>query len=110
MMKFIEEYDEVSGTTFIIPEFEIEIEDATDLQGYVDSNRDLVTKAIAAAADLMVEFELDEIPCFVIKNINTIFKLNRAEAVYSVDQCIQYFLEIEDYEKCARLTNVKSRL
>lgn len=108
MMKFIEEYDEVSGTTFIIPEFEIE--GATDLQGYVDANRDLVTKAIAAAADLMVEFEIDEIPCFSIKGTGLVFKLNRAEAGYSVDRCIEYFQEIEDYEKCARLLNVKSKL
>jgi hypothetical protein len=108
MMKFIEEYDEVSGTTFIIPEFEID--DAVDIQEYVASNRGIVTRAIAAAADLMVEFEVDTVPCFAIKGTNLVFKLQRAEAAYSVDQCIQYFLEIEDYEKCARLTNVKSKL
>lgn len=108
MMKFIEEYDEVSGTNFIIPEFEIE--GAIDLQVYVESNRDLVTKAIAAAADLLVEFEIDEIPCFAIKGTGIVFKLNRAEAGYSVDRCIEYFQEIEDYEKCVRLLTVKSKL
>jgi hypothetical protein len=108
MMKFIEEYDEVSDTTFIIPEFEIT--GSTDIQEYVDSNRDPVTRAIAAAVDLMVEFGVDTVPCFAIKDTDIVFKIHRTEAVYSVDQCIQYFLEIEDYEKCARLTNLKSKL
>ena len=108
MMKFIEEYDEDSDTTFLIPEFEIT--GSTDIQGYVDSNRDLVTRAIAAAIDLMVAFEIDTVPCFAIKGTDIIFKLNRSEAVYSVDQCIQYFSEIEDYEKCAKLVNLKSKL
>ena len=80
------------------------------MEEFSTRERDTISRAIATAVELIVKFDVETMPCFAIKDTDVIFNTNRTEAVYSVDQCIQYFSEIEDYEKCARLLNLKSKL
>jgi hypothetical protein len=108
MMKFIEEYNEKLGMTLPIPELELSADET--MEDFLVRERGNISKAIAAAIDLMVQFEIDSMPCFAVKGTEIVFNISREDAPYSLDQCIQYFLEMEDYEKCARLAIVKSKL
>lgn len=108
MMTFIEEYHEELEVMVPIPELALEAGET--MEEFSIRERGNISRAIAAAVELIVKFDVETMPCFAVKDTDLIFNTSRAEAVYSVDQCIQYFLEIEDYEKCARLTNVKSKL
>lgn len=108
MMTFIEEYHEELEVMVPIPELALEAGET--MEEFSIRERGNISRAIAAAVELIVKFDVETMPCFAVKDTDLIFNTNRADAVYSVDQCIQYFLEIEDYEKCARLTNVKSKL
>lgn len=108
MMTFIEEYHEELDVMVPIPE--LVIKTGETMEEFSTRERDNISRAIAAAIELIVKFDVETMPCFAIKDTDVIFNTNRAEAVYSVDQCIQYFSEIEDYEKCARLLNLKSKL
>jgi len=108
MMTFIEEYHEELDVMVPIPELELSTDEP--MEEFLIRERGNIARAIAAAVELLVKFDVETMPCFAVKGTDIIFNTNRAEAVYSVDQCIQYFLEIEDYEKCARLTNIKSKL
>ena len=108
MMQFIEEYHEELDVMVPIPVLALKAGET--MEEFSIRERDTISRAIAAAVELIVKFDVETMPCFAIKDTDVIFNTNRTEAVYSVDQCIQYFLEIEDYEKCARLTNIKSKL
>ena len=110
MMKvnFIEVHNTELDCMLPIPEIELELGETMD--GLAVRCRPTISRAIAAAVDLMVGFNTDTMPCFSVKDTDVIFSINRKDAVYSVDQCIKYFEEIEDYEKCIRLTQVKSKL
>ena len=108
MMTFIEEYHEELDVMVPIPELALEAGET--MEEFLVRERGNISRAISAAVELLVKFDVEAMPCFAVKDTDLIFNTNRAEAVYSVDQCIQYFSEIEDYEKCIRLTNIKSKL
>ena len=108
MMQFIEEYHEELDVMVPIPVLALKAGET--MEEFSIRERDTISRAIAAAVELIVKFDVETMPCFAIKDTDVIFNTNRTEAVYSVDQCIQYFSEIEDYEKCARLLNLKSKL
>lgn len=108
MMTFIEEYHEELELLIPIPELELEADET--MEEFLVRERGTISRAIAAAIELMVKFDVETMPCFAVKDVALIFNTNRTEAVYSVDQCIQYFSEIEDYEKCAKLLTIKSKL
>jgi hypothetical protein len=107
-MEFIEEYHEELDVMVPIPELALEAGET--MEEFLVRERGNISRAISAAVELIVKFSVDSMPCFAIKDTDLIFNTNRAEASYSVDQCIEYFSEIEDYEKCARLLNLKSKL
>jgi hypothetical protein len=108
MMEFIQYCDETTGKEFVIPELEmLEDEETSD---FLNRERDAINRAIAVAVTLMSELGLDIVPTFAVANIDVVFSLNRDDSHYSIDQCITYFAEIEDYEKCANLLNLKSRI
>ena len=108
MMNFIEEYDGVLDRTFTIPELAFEEDEDTD--SFLSRNRPAISRAIAVAVEFLIELEAEEVPAFAVKNTVLVFNLSRSEAGYSIDQSITYFTEIEDYEKCAKLLNLKSKL
>jgi hypothetical protein len=108
MMQFIEAYIEDLDQTFIIPEFEFE--PGEEIEEFIQRQRPDVIRALAVALTLLVESGHEIIPCFAIKDTDLIFNVNREEAGYSVEQCIEYFQEVEDYEKCAKLLNLKTKL
>lgn len=105
---FIEAHNAELDCMLPIPEIELELGETMD--DLAIRCRPVISRAIAAAVDLLVEFGIDTMPCFSVKDTDVIFNINRKDAVYSVDQCIKYFEEIEDYEICERLTQVKSKL
>ena len=108
MMQFVEEYDKELDHTFIIPELELEA--GEEIDDFLVRQRPSIFRALAVAIELITVLDAKEVPTFVIRDTDMLFKLNREDADYSVDKCIEYFTEIEDYEKCARLFNLKSKL
>ena len=58
----------------------------------------------------MIEYELDEIPVFMIEETDSVFMLDREAMATAVDGCIEYYTEIEEYELCSELAQLKSEL
>jgi len=108
MMNFIEEYDDVLDRTFTIPE--LAFEEDEDTEAFLSRNRSVISRAISVAVEFLIELGAEEVPAFAVKDTVLVFNLNRSDAGYSIDQSITYFTEIEDYEKCAKLLNLKSKL
>jgi hypothetical protein len=107
-MEFIEIYHKESDRTITIPELDLHPEE--EMEDFLQRERPLVIRAMAVALTLMIEFGTDTMPCFIVKDSDSVFNVHREEAVYSVDRCIEYFEEIEDYEKCIKLTKLKEEL
>jgi len=107
-MEFIETYHEEAGRAFTIPE--LATQPGEEMEGFLQRERPNVIRSMAVALTLMIEMDLTTAPCFTVKDTEMVFNVHRAEAVYSVDQCIEYFEEIEDYEKCIKLTKLKEEL
>jgi hypothetical protein len=107
-MEFIEIYHKESDRTITIPELDLHPEE--EMEDFLQRERPLVIRAMAVALTLMIEFGTDTMPCFIVKDTDSVFNVHRTDAVYSVDRCIEYFEEIEDYEKCIKLTKLKEEL
>jgi hypothetical protein len=107
MPRFIP-YRTDEGREFMIPELKTLKDESTE--DFLQREKDPITRAVALAAILLVEFNLTEAPTFTVEGLDAVFRLSRKSAGYSVDQCIGYFTEIEDYEMCDKLLNVKSKL
>jgi hypothetical protein len=108
MMNFIDYYHEELEVGIPIPELELEEDESMD--EFLIRQRPEISKAIAYAVTLLVDLKADIMPCFAVKDTDLVFNVNRDEAAYSVDRCIEYFEEVEDYEKCILLTNIKTKL
>ena len=107
-MEFIEIYHKESDRTITIPELDLHPEE--EMEDFLQRERPLVIRAMAVALTLMIEFGTDTMPCFIVKDTDSVFNVHRTDAVYSVDRCIEYFEEIEYYEKCIKLTKLKEEL
>lgn len=108
MMTFIEEYHKEIDQIVLIPE--LDMDQYRTLEDFMIGERGNIARAISISLELMIKFGVETMPCFVIKDTEVIFNTDRSVSSYSVDQCIEYFIEIEDYEKCAKLINLKSKL
>jgi hypothetical protein len=107
-LSFIEEYHDDLKAFVPIPE--LQLEEGESVEDLLVRMRPTISRAIAAAVTMLVEFKVDTMPCFAIESTDFIFNIGREESADAIDNCIQYFEEIEDYEVCAKLTNIKSRL
>lgn len=107
-MEFVEEYHQETQRSFPIPELEFQA--GEEIEDFLERKRPEVIRAMAVASTLLVEFGAESIPCFAIKDTDMVFNVHREEAAHTIDRCIEYFTEIEDYEKCIKLTELKSRL
>lgn len=69
-----------------------------------------IAEAVYLSIGRMVDYELDEVPVFMIEETESIFILDREAMDKAVDGCIEYYKEIEAYEICAELSQLKSKL
>jgi hypothetical protein len=69
-----------------------------------------IAEAVHLAVVRMLLYELDEVPVFMVAETDSVFMLDRDSMPTAVDGCIEYYKEIEAYEICADLTQLKSEL
>jgi hypothetical protein len=69
-----------------------------------------IAEAVKIAIERMVEYQLSEIPVFAVEETDMVFQLDRDSMATAVDGCIEYFKEIEMYEVCGILLNLKKQL
>ena len=82
----------------------------TDGDAFAIHYRAEIADAVFLAVCRMIEYELDEIPVFMIEETDSVFMLDREAMATAVDGCIEYYTEIEEYELCSELAQLKSEL
>ena len=103
---FIEHKEE--ERVFTIPEM-VMMGDET-IEDFLHRERDTINRAILVAINLMIDLDKDTVPVFAIDEVDCIFNLSREEAKSNIEKYVSYFTEIEDYETCVILINLKSKL
>lgn len=106
-MNTTKQWDSELGREFTIPELEI-LEDETS-EEFIERHRANIAMAIYMAAKLLIENEYERAPIFAVQGEDVVFYLDKEETDKSVAQCLEYFTEIEDYEKCSELVQLKKK-
>jgi hypothetical protein len=99
---------EEDGRVFIIPELVMLDNEAVD--DFLERKRDPINRAILVAIKLMIKLEMEVVPVFAVEDVEVIFNLSRDEAKENMENYISYFTEIEEYENCRLLLNLKTKL
>jgi len=99
---------EEDGRVFIIPE--LVMLDNEAVEDFLERKRDPINRAILVAIKLMIKLEMEVVPVFAVEDVEVIFNLSRDEAKENMENYISYFTEIEEYENCRLLLNLKTKL
>ena len=105
-MKRIIEFDEELGREFDILQFSM---------SDVKSEAELFTKhaseifnEILKALVIAINDKLPHVPCFAIED--AVLHAEHFEYQEKIDDCLQFFLESEQYEKCALIRELQKKL
>ena len=94
-----EYFDDSLGRSISIPDF-----GEVDNYGLSTTYREPVYRAIYHAITVMIDnVTIDKYPCFCMNGI--IFDIDRNGMEVQVKNCIDFFIGIEEYEKCELLNN-----
>lgn len=104
-MEYIDQYDEELDTSFEIPEFNTS--GYGSLEEFTSENTALVQAAILSALHTGLSMGIDHVPVFAVKGTEWVIEMERAEYEEKLEQCQSYFQEIEEYEFCSILQELK---
>ena len=89
-----EYYDDELGENISIPDF-----GEVDALGLSTVYREPVYRAMHEAILVLInDLDINRYPCFCMNNI--IFDIDREGMKEQVQNCINFFIEVEEYEKC----------
>jgi len=71
-------------------------------------NKQVVFKAIVHAAFMMDNSNLKSVPCFIINDLQ--YEIDRIGIEENLNEALDYYTELEEYELCISINNLKSKL
>ena len=107
-MNWTEYYDETSGLTWEIPE--IAIDRLHSLKGVDPSLSTEVWTAVLSALYNAIQLGCDEVPVFGVAGSDSVVTLQRADFAEKIELAMEYFEELEEYEACQCLQELKKNL
>jgi hypothetical protein len=106
-MNYYQQWDSETERIFSIPELVLLDEETAD--GFAARNRGEILRALFEAVRTMAETRYPRVPIFTIQDQDVVFYLDESEFKRSIAQCIEYFTETEEYEKCIELNQIKKK-
>jgi hypothetical protein len=104
-MNWTEHYDEVNDLTWEIPE--IALTGLDQLKGVgCDRSTELWTAVLSALYN-GIRLDCTEVPVFAVAGSDSVVTLQRADFAEKIERAIEYFLEVEEYEVCQCLQDLK---
>jgi hypothetical protein len=77
---------------------------------FVQENRAELSEAVLTAITAAVDLGLETVEVFEIEELGVVFSLSREEMNNSLDGCLDYFQSVEEYEKCNKIINLKTKV
>lgn len=105
MKTYIKYYDKISGTIFNILSFD---DKTTEDDIYIKYKHDMYKKIYESLSILSKEPAWDSVPCFSLDD--QIMRIKKDDVMEHLNNCLDYFTQIEEYEKCSDLIKIKKLL
>ncbi len=107
-VKYIQHYDEDLKKTFEIPEYDLG--DVMTMDDFVKTDPALFNAAILNALYNGITMDLEAVPVFAVKGTEHCFTIIKEDYTEKLDICLTFFEEIEEYEICKTLIELKAKL
>lgn len=82
------------------------------VQAWLKDNKYIVFSEILRYSEKLLKDEMDSIQAILVSNLsdNVVFLIKRDELSITLNKAMDYFLSIEEYEKCAKARDLINRL
>lgn len=82
------------------------------LQPWLKDNKYIIFSELIRYAERLVTDNIDMVQAILISNLsdNVVFIIKRDEVHITLKKAMDYFLSIEEYEQCAKIRNILSKL
>jgi hypothetical protein len=78
------------------------------VSNWLRENKYIIFSELIRYADKLIKDDLELIQAIMVSNLadNIVFILKRENVDVMLDKAMEYFMEIEEYEKCAEIRNL----
>lgn len=82
------------------------------LQSWLKDNRYIIYSELVRFAEKLIKNKLDFIQAVMISNLsdNVVFIIKKENVNLTLEKAMNYFLSIEEYEKCAKIRDLINKL
>lgn len=82
------------------------------LQSWLKDNRYIIYSELVRFSEKLIKNKLDFIQAVMISNLsdNVVFIIKKENVNLTLEKAMNYFLSIEEYEKCAKIRDLINRL
>jgi hypothetical protein len=82
------------------------------LQSWLKDNRYIIYSELVRFAEKLIKNKLDFIQAVMISNLsdNVVFIIKKENVNITLEKAMDYFLSIEEYEKCAKIRDLINKL
>lgn len=82
------------------------------IYSWLNKNNYIIFSELIRYSKIMIDEKLKFIQCIIIENgyDNIVFILKKENIKFTLDKAMEYFLEIEEYEKCSEIRDLLKKL
>lgn len=82
------------------------------LQPWLRDNKYIVFSELIRYAEKLIDEDMETIQAILVSNLsdNVVFLIKKDELSITLDTAMEYFLSIEEYEKCAKVRDLMNKL
>ena len=78
------------------------------LQSWLKDNKYIVFSELLRYSERLIESEMESVQAILVSNLsdNVVFLIKKEELPITLGKAMEYFLSIEEYEKCAKVRDL----
>ncbi len=82
------------------------------LQPWLKDNKYIIFSELIRYAEKLIDEDVETIQAILVSNLsdNVVFLIKKDELSITLDTAMEYFLSIEEYEKCAKVRDLMNKL
>ena len=82
--------------------------DGESISKWLKNNRYIIYSELVRYSEKLLTENLESVQAIMVSNVydNLVFVLKRKNLNITLDKCMEYFMDIEEYEKCAQIRDL----
>ena len=79
------------------------------LTGWIKENKYIIHSELIRYSEKMLSYDYDTLQAIMVSNLvdNVVFILKKDSLDLTLDKAMEYFMSIEEYEKCAKIRDLE---